>query len=337
MNIFDLIDPAELVGVVRSLEFPRFTLNGLFPDDLREAVDYSYGRGNADTLNAAPMRAYDAEAPIGFRPGLTRVSGQLPPISQKIPLTEGDRLLLQQLRNDGTISDELTDSVFADAARMVRSVAARIELARGDALTDGIITINENGMQFTIDFGVPAGHKVTAGATWANAATDIIGHIQSWVETYVDTNGAPPERSLASTKVFGYLVRNTGVREAVGAGARVTDEDINSLFVSMGLPRIERYDVSVYNAAGTKTRVIPDDRFIMLPGEDEVVGTTQYGVTAEALELVGEGLIDAGEAPGVVAVVWKTKDPVHIWTKGAAIALPIIVNPDLVFSADVVP
>lgn len=335
-DIRELIDPADLIGVVRQLQFPRFTLANFFPRRNVDAIDYSFAKGNEDNLSAAAMRAFDAEAQIGKRPGITRVTGQLPPISQKIPLTEGERLMLRALQTGrGDVPPELTDAIYADAARMVRSVEQRVELARGDALTDGIITIAENNLQFTIDFGVPANHKVVAAASWALAATDIVGDIESWTQTYTDTNGFAPARAVTSSRVIAFMTRNQGVRDLIGGIP--TQETVNQLLEGSGLPRIERYDVQVRNAEGVSTRVIPDDRFIMLSGEDEVIGVSQYGVTAEALELANDGLLPAQDVPGVVAVNWRTKDPVQIWTKGAAIALPILANPAFVFAADVVP
>lgn len=341
MDIRDLIDPAELIGVVRRLEFPRFSLANYFPRSDVEAINYSFVRESADALETAAMRSFDTPAPIGKRPGLSRVMGELPPISKKIPLTEGDRLMLAELQRNRGQESPIVDQVFADAARMVRAVEARIELARGDALTDGIVTIAENGLQFTIDYGVPAAHKVVAAASWANPATDIIGHISSWVDTYVDTNGVPPARAIASGKVVGNMLRNDGIKALVAGPNAVpgllTQDQVNQIFTALGLPPVEKYDVQVTPINGAKQRVIPIDRFIMLPGEDDVIGGTQYGVTAEAIELAQEGLLEQSDVPGIVAVVWKTPDPVQTWTKGAAIALPVIVNPDLLFTADTIP
>lgn len=340
MDIRDLVNPADLIGVVRALRLPQFTLGNFFPTDTRESVDYSFVRSNADSLQAAPVRAFDAESPIGTRPGVSKTQGSLPPISQKIPMTEGERLMMEALfRDNDTSRNRVAQEVFNDAARMVRSVQARVELARGDALTDGIITFAENGVNFVLDFGVPAVHKVAAATAWSDPAADIINDLRTWVQVYVDTNGAPPERAITSTRVVSYMLRNTGIRQLLAGFAStpgiVTREQLASILEAFGLPSIETYDVKVYDAAGDKVRVIPDDRFIMLPGGGDVLGQTQYGVTAEALELAGEGLIDAPDTPGIVAVNWKTKDPVQIWTKAAAVALPVIINPDLLFTADV--
>jgi hypothetical protein len=58
-------------------------------------------------------------------------------------------------------------------------------------------------------------------------------------------------------------------------------------------------------------------------------------VTAEALELQAEGKIVSRQAPGIVAVVEKTFDPVATWTKVAALALPVMTAPSLLMVADV--
>lgn len=340
MDLRDLIDPAELIDVVRRLQFPRFTLASYFPRSNVEAINYSFTRENVDALETASVRAWDAEASIGSRPGLARVMGELPPISQKIPLTEGDRLMLEELRRNSGENSRMVDGIFADAARMVRAVEARIELARGDALVDGIVTITENNLNFTIDYGVPGTHKVVAAATWANPATDILGHINSWVDVYVNTNGVAPARAIASRRVVGFMLQNDAIRAlagGIGVPAMLTLDQVNTIFTAMNLPVVEVYDVQVTPPNGVKQRVIPDDRFIMLPGEDDRIGATQYGTTVEALELANQGLLQQSDVPGVVAVTWKTEDPVHVWTKGAAIALPVIVNPDLLFTADVIP
>jgi hypothetical protein len=337
LDILELVDPAELIGVVRALQFPQFVLGGILPRQTVEDVLYSLIRANADTTAAAPVRSFDTEAPIGRRPGISRTTGALPPISQKIALGESDRLMVRALLGQGTAEQQrLIDAIFDDAARMVRSVEARLEIARGDALVDGIVTINENGVQFTVDYGVPSGTKVSAAAAWSTVTTDMLGDLMTWLQAYIDLNGAPPARIVTSSQVMGYMLRNDSIRNALGASAAtmVTRQSLTDLLAAFGVPPIETYDAQLTNSAGTKARVIPADRVLFLPPNGEL-GRTQYGITAEAVELAGEGLIGPADAAGVVATVFKDKDPVAVWTKGAAIALPIIANPDLLFVADV--
>lgn len=334
-DIRDLVDPAELIGVVRELTFPRFALEDYLPNNNRDRIDWSTTTAGADNTPAASVRAFDAPAPIGSRPGFTRASGSLPPISQKIVLTEGESLMLRALQGSDAANDELIDAIYDDAARMVKSVHARVELARGDVLTDGVVTIAENGQQFSIDYGVPSAHKVTVGTTWANPAADALSDQMNWLEVYAETTGGlTPGVAIASTNVIGQMLRNT----SLNGGTQMTFTGMNEVLVANGLPPVTRYDVQITNANGTSQRVIPTDRLIWLPDPDDArAGETQFGTTREATKLSQDGILPESDRAGVIAMVWETEDPVQTWTKGTAIALPVLHNPNTVFSADVNP
>ena len=73
-----------------------------------------------------------------------------------------------------------------------------------------------------------------------------------------------------------------------------------------------------------------------MPPANEPLGKTYYGPTAEAIKLAEKGYIKAEATPGVVAVVTSTDDPVQTFTKGAAVALPAMPNPDLIMDMTVV-
>jgi hypothetical protein len=332
----DYIEPAELTGFARAaaadLEVNRFTLSRWLPNRLVDDLEYRFARGGDGLADAATFRAYDAESPIGSRPGISRVTGELPPISRKIRLSEYDRL--RQRKLDAAVGD----AIMSDAERMVQSVAARLELARGQALVTGKVTINENGVIAEADFGRAAGHTVTAAASWATTTTDIIGDLNTWRDTYVDSTGQEPGSIVTSRKVMGYMLRNEAFRQLVatmaGTPTLVNNNAVDSMLASHGLPPVITYDARV-NVNGASTRVIADDKVLLLPavGSGEM-GATLYGTTAESLE-PEFGL--AGSEAGIVAGAYSTKDPVAVWTKAAAIAMPILANPDLSFAADVIP
>ena len=98
---------------------------------------------------------------------------------------------------------------------------------------------------------------------------------------------------------------------------------------SPGLPPVTIYKGQV-NVDGVATKVLPDDRWVMLPPNRERWGQTQYGVTAEALVL-SRGTnpeIVKEDAPGIILTRGAQDDPVQIWTKGAAVAMPVLHTPD---------
>ena len=338
MLIWDGIDPVELTGFVRAglADRPQnqFELERWLPNEPVVDLEYRFSAGGQGLLDAATFRSFDAEAPIGSRPSTVRKSGELPPISRKIRLGEYDRL---RVRN---ANDEIRNCVFNDAARMMSQIRARLELARGEALHSGQVVLNENGVIATISFGRSGSHSVTAGTPWSTVATATpLTNELAWIDTYVTTNGVRPGVAVTSSTVMSYLMQNAEYRALVGRNgfvpSRVSQTDVNDIRNDFGLPPLFVYDAQV-RVAGAATRVIPVDKFLYLPAagsaEGAELGATLYGVTAEALEL--DGLAGSDEA-GITAVAMKSFDPVSIWTKAAAIALPVVANPDLTFVADV--
>jgi hypothetical protein len=116
--------------------------------------------------------------------------------------------------------------------------------------------------------------------------------------------------------------------------ARINRDTVDALFAANGLPPISTYDVKV-RVNGVQTNVWPQDKIAFLPPQDEPLGNTFYGITAEAIRLRSKGLIEEEAMPGVVAVVVDTDHPVQTFTVGTAIALPVLPNPKLLFVADV--
>jgi len=163
----DYILPAELTGYVRegvaNQPINRFALAQWLPNRNIDDLEYRYTKGGEGLIEAAQFRAYDAESGIGGRPGIMRVTGELPPISRKIRLGEYDRLRQRQDPN-ATIRLGLMD----DGMRMARAISARAEMARGEALWRGALHLNENGIVATVDFGRDSGNTVTAGTAWSS-------------------------------------------------------------------------------------------------------------------------------------------------------------------------
>ena len=338
--VTDVVDTAQLTAVVRAFEFPEFSLARFLPTVTREDIRYRIVRTRRETRRVAPYRAFDAESPIGARPGVETRSGALPPISEKLPLTEGEQLELDALyRNmDGALVRQL----FDDAATEARRVAGRFELARGEVLSTGTITISENGLDLdTIDFGVPAEHIVEAAASHLLPGTDVLGDLTDWVEVYRDTNGFAPGAILTRSAVRRAWGRNEPFRQLAGSilgtPSRVSTSQVNAVFEEYDLPPIVTYDRKAVGTDGVERPIIPDGTVIFLPPDGERLGNTQLGVTAEARRLAQARVIGNEDLAGMTAVTMVSDDPVTMWTKVAALGLPVLDNPDAILIADVVP
>jgi hypothetical protein len=336
--IAEYATPAELTGyareALRDREENQFGLNRWLPNDTINDLSYRFTRGGGGLVDAAVFRAYDAESDIGTRPGGARVSGELPPISRKIPVGEYEQI---RMRNVDTQNAEIRDAMEADSVRLVNAIAARIELARGDALFNGAVTINENRVQASVDFGRSVSHSVTAAIAWNNTETALAyDYFQTWLDVYNETNGSLPEYTLMSRKAYNFLRRNKQIRELAYRGAStaptvLTKDDLNNILGDFDIPPVVIYDAKV-NVDGVATRVTPEDKILFLPAQGDAAGKTLWGVPVEAND-PRYGL--QGDGAGVAVGAYKSEDPQTVWTRATAIALPVVAAPDLTFVADV--
>ena len=76
-------------------------------------------------------------------------------IKEKINQTES----LRQVLENGAFNDSaLIDFVYDDWGRLAEGVRCRTEVAKMEVLSTGKMTIKENGLNFSVDFGVPNGN-----------------------------------------------------------------------------------------------------------------------------------------------------------------------------------
>jgi hypothetical protein len=342
------VDPQELIGYVRSAQLEeernRLTLSQYLPNDFTPDGDIEYRviRGNLRDQDAATVRAWDTEAPIAARQGVSKIMGELLPVSRKIPLGEEERLRLRGLERGltGSANTQLVDAIYNDAENMAKAVANRFELFRGEVLEKGTITLNENGVAPpVVDFGRSGTHTVTAGTLWSDTTnSDPVANMQAWVQTYINSNGVAPAFALTSTAVIGNVMRNAKIKAlvgvAVGGPQLITVDLVNATFQAFGLPQMVPYD-TVVRVAGSQVRPIAANKLILMPPAGEPLGSTLFGTTAEAIELAEARAIANDQCPGMVAIPMKEVDPVRTWTLATAVGFPVLTNPDLTFTATV--
>lgn len=327
---------AELTGFIRGDEEARpqaYALASYLPDETTDDIDFRAEVGGSSLKRSAVFRAYDAESPIVGTKAHKDISGSLPPISLKTRVSEYNRVKFNGRGGDQQIFTyaESNAVVLADAIRM------RMEIARGEALMSGKVTLEENDLSLTVDFGRKETHTQTASQLWGTANGKPLTDLLAWRDIYSDTNGVDPHTMLVSRKVMTALINSEDIRLQIfgkDSGARIVNEEqLNLLLSAHGLPRVQVYKEIYEDSLGNAKPIIDPTKILFIGGATQEIGKTLWGIPADALE-PKYGLTEAHQ-PGIFAANYLDDDPAALWVKASAVALPVVQKPNQTFSATV--
>lgn len=340
------ITATDIIAFAREVQTPAdyaLTAN-VMPERQINGVKFKTRR-TSRRVNAAKYRAYDAQTPVASRE-VKRIEteGMLPPLGQKYLVGELETILLAARR--GADASELVESLYEDTAAHTLSIRSRLELAVGDLLTDGKFTLSgENGLTIEYDAQVPSANMPTASVAWTDPTADAIADEQAWLETLRAAGAPMPEAVYTSYKARALLSGNDAYRSAYYGSvnpsntptATLAPNEVDTVRARYNLPPIRIYDVQIPKDDGSMARPIPEDRWIMVPPNRQQWGETQYGITAESIALTtGDNpAIELQEAPGIIVTHGWQDDPVQVWTKGSAVAMPVLYVPDIHITAKV--
>ncbi|MFF3547053.1 major capsid protein [Streptomyces platensis] len=341
------ITPTQINAFVRQIQTPDdYELTqSVVPERTVNSVKWQ-NRTSRRRVAAASYRAWDAQAKVATREISQIVTeGKILPLSQKYILGELETILESVAH--GRDSEEAIRAVYDDVASHVLSIKHRMELAAGDLLIDGKFTLtNENGLSVEANYNVPAANMPTAPTAWTDPTADMLGDEMRWMEVLRSSGAPTPARALTSYKTMALAMGNDSYRAAYYGSvnsastiptAVLSPSDVNVVRGRYGLPPITTYDVTVPLDNGNDTRVLPENMFFLLPPNPRLMAETQYGLTAEGIVLSrgSNPAITAQEAPGIIVTSGYQDDPVQVWTKCNAAAMPVMYTPDIHIAATV--
>ncbi|MFI1532523.1 major capsid protein [Streptomyces griseus] len=336
--ITEYANPRELSGYARESikdrEENAFTLSRWLPSDTIEDLEYRFETGGGGLTEAANYRAYDASSDIGVREGGARASGELPPISRKMPVSEYEQI---RMRAAATMSADIAEKVFGDTEILVNAIAARVELARGEAIFNSTVTLNENGVQASVNFGRLAEHMTATEINWTDTETSLpFDDLEEWRNLMIDNTGKAPKWALMPSRIARVLRSNAQLCRMsttdYNAPSVLSLDELNALLLKHELPQVTTYDARVV-FQGSAQRITPADKIALLPETGDELGKTLWGVPPEASD--GTYGLASGEQGGAYVGNYKTEDPQTVWTRATAIVLPVAANPNLSLTAKV--
>jgi hypothetical protein len=329
--VYDLVDLQPVILAARQLAYQDQTLEAYLPAVEVEDIDYRLGRINRND-QTVPPRALDTPAIPIARQGLREVRGGLPAFSAIDTLTETDLFRARRLAG---LPVDLQLSATTVAARTTLTIRNSVELLRGQALMTGTLSLNSNGVIESLDYGLPTTNKVAPATAWTDVNATALSDLLAWRDAYIGNAGGPPGLIFTSTRLRRLILAN---KQIIGAAygtlqgrTYAAPADVDNLFAGLGLPNIRTFDraLGVTQADGTVslTRITPENRLAFLPADGQPIGRTEYGITQEAVELVGAGVLEQDQAPGIAVVTYIEDNPVQKSVASAALAIPVIGDP----------
>ncbi|MEF2641430.1 MAG: major capsid protein [Clostridia bacterium] len=331
-SVLELFSQKEVLNYQKDRKYPALMGEELFPEVKKRSLKFDMIVNKSKTPVIASVHGFDTESEIGQRKAQKKAI-ELALIKRKLPLTEEDIIALESPRNEAE-KEELMQEVYDDIDALVQGVRARVEVMRMEILAKGTVTLDENGLDAVIDYGIPAAHKV-ANVDWSIATANPINDMISWYNKMT----VKPKRALTSNTVLAKILSNQNVVNALFGKdtTRIASiGELNTYLESLKLPKIYTYD-EVYRKVkedGTEEikRYFPEDSFVMFP--EGKLGETLYGPTAEEIRLQRDPSIDIRQVGKILAMVYEEdKDPVSTWEKAVATALPTFPYSDEVFQA----
>lgn len=346
-NIFGMISPDEWLDVGRTVTRQNDPVDVLFGDERTNNLMARWQSiaSEYQIPMMAQFHGFDTEAKTTFRVPVDTHNVEKGLIKVKINQSERLRALT---RTGITATNQLIDYVLQDGIRLADQVVTRTKVAKNELLATGKVTIKENNLNLTVDYGVPSGN-LSYTLDLSNANADIPAQIQTIIDAAAAkgvtiTGIVTSSRNL--TKMRQHQSVQTSINGTASVGALVRRSDLNDwLNDEFGISQIVTNDLT-YGASATMSangrptvstkRYFPADKVTFFAGNPS--GRLGIGLWGDPPEMDAAQFIQGNASdvsPFVYVSQWAEKDPAVLWTKASGLFMPVLYNPDSLFVATV--
>lgn len=345
-NILGLVPEQDWLSIGFTPKRQNDPIDGLF-DDIRTDNLVAYWQTIAAEYQIpmmAQFHAFDTEAQTTFRVPVD--THYIEKGLVKVKMNQSERM--RSLLRSGVREDALYDYVIRDGARLAEQVITRSKVAKNELMATGKITIKENNLNLSPDYGVTADQ--TAFELDLSPDADVPAQLQAIVDAALK-KGVTLTGFQTARKNITKMRNNAAIQKAVngniGAGALVSSSAMTDyLETEFGLGRIITNDLT-YGAESeigtngrpsiTTARYYPDNKITFFATNPAGrLGTVAWGDPPEATVGSLGTATSSSESPYVYIDQWTEDDPKVLWTKASALFIPVLYNPSSLWIATVV-
>ena len=347
-DILGLIPKEDWLNVGFAVNRPNDPIDGLFGDEKTDnlVARWESIRSEYQIPMMAHFHGFDTEANTTFRIPIDTQNIEKGLI--KVKINQSERL--RALTRSGVQNPQLYEYVMNDGIRLADQVFTRSKVAKNELLATGKVTIKENDLDLTVDYGVPAANMNFTLDFSDGATEDISSQLQEIIDAAEDA-GVIITGMVTSKVNITKFRKNADLQTLIngtsGVGQLIRTGDLSAyLQEEFGIANIITNDLT-YGASAeigadgrpsiTTKRYFPKDKITFIatnPGGK--LGTGLWGDPPE-LDVADMLKVNtSGVSPYVYITQWTEKDPAVIWTKASALFMPVLYNPNSLFSATVV-
>lgn len=345
-NIMGFLPETDRLEIGFNVTRPNDPIDGLFGDLKTDNLlaEWESLAAEYQIPMMAQFHGFDTESRKTFRVPIDTHNIEKGLIKVKINQSERMRALLN--KGVDRTGSALYDYVLNDGIRLADQVFTRSKVAKNELMATGKVTIKENNLDLTVDYGVDASHM--AYTLNLSDSADVSEQIQDILDDATEA-GVVITGMMTSKRNITKLRKNLSLQKIIGGSTAaeqlIPKAALNTYFeTELGISTIITND-QVYGKDATigsdgrpvisTARYFPKDKitfFATNPGGK--LGTGLWGNPPEADDFeVKTGA--SGVSPYVWVTQWFEKDPHVLWTKASALYMPVLYNPNSIWSATI--
>lgn len=348
-GVLGMVQEADLLQTGFMVSRPNDPLEGLFTDQQTDnlVAEWYTIASKYQIPQMAQFHAFDTIAQKAERAPIDERNVEKGLIKVKRNTSE----LLRQLIHRGISEEsEMYRLVMRDeVADLADQVVTRAKVARAELMASGVVTINENGADLNIDYGVPDENK--AIVLDVGASEDILSQLQAVAEQASDS-GVELNGMVCSRRFLTRLRKNSVVQKAINGTTQdgvlirnsallafLDDEFGISQVIVDDMKYAEPWGVNSTDHRPTVTthRYFPQDKVSFFGTVNGMrLGTGLWGAPPEVEIANFAQVSQSTESPFVYITQWAETDPAVVWTKASALYMPVLYAPQSLFIASVV-